>query len=124
MGGQNLLAAKLLRDCGHERSCVSRSYYAAYAHATCAVLGVGMGVARGGRSNPGHRQLGRLLEGSLRARGLPAYKCRDLAQRLRTLFRLRVMADYDPLAHVDRVTSVNCIRDAAMIHDALREENT
>lgn len=112
---ESLGAAKLLLTEGLHRSSASRSYYAAYAAATAALMKGGADVAIAGRANPSHIQLIQLVRHNLDPRRHSPRDRSDLARRMRNLFRSRVMADYDPGARVDRVEALRCVRDASAL---------
>jgi len=79
------------------RSCVSRAYYAAYAAVTDALVrgNITMPAAR---ANPTHAALPNMIENNL-TRVASRWK---LSSIVRKLYRLRIMADYDPRRDVER----------------------
>lgn len=121
MGRESLAAAKRLMDAGHVRSCLSRAYYSAYATVTGAMMSQGMTVSIGERPNPSHEQLPMLLRHNLDRRRFDDRTRRDLSQRLRTLRRFRIVADYGPQEFLDRTHALACLRDASIIADRLGE---
>lgn len=96
-------AALVLRERGHNRSCVSRAYYAAYSRVTAALWNAGMEFPVQ-RPGPEHKPLPRLINDRL------GRMKRDdrwaLARNVRTLYRLRRTADYEPQSAIDNSSMV------------------
>lgn len=121
VGRENLAAAKRLLDLGFIRSSLSRSYYSAYAMATGVMMLHGHSIGIGERANPAHSQLPTLLRHNLDRKRFDPSTRRDLSQRMRSLYRFRLVADYGPREYVDRTHAIGCLRDASIIADRLTE---
>src|SRR2546425_856887 len=105
MSRECLLAAQKLLVEGHCRSCVSRSYYAAYSAISGALVKRGVTFARGW-NNPSHEQVAALVHNGL---ALPVDLRRQINQAIRRLRVAREGADYHPGATIDRPLAVACI---------------
>lgn len=90
-------AANLLVQARCERSCASRAYYAAYSRATKALARLGI-CFPAGREGPSHAKLPELVESHLSMIGAHRWRVSDY---LKTLYKLRVIADYRPSDSVD-----------------------
>ena len=101
------------------RSSINRSYYSAYAALSGKLEG--KVIYREGRNNPAHADLPTYILHNLDAlsRGVRY----DLTKALGRLWKARVLADYIPLAFVDRGLAVNALRDMNTILLALEYEN-
>ena len=115
MSRDSIVAARELMTAGRIRSSVSRSYYAAYAALTGALIRRGVQFGRGG-NNPPHEQLPRLILANL---SQPEFRRRQLAAALRRLREARVAADYMPAPEVDASQARDALRDASGICRAL-----
>lgn len=111
----SLVAAKLLLSNGHIRSCVSRSYYAAYAGGTAALLAGGVNMGDRVRPNPTHSQLPKLLKHNLDPVRFQLAERTDLSRRVRNLRRFREMAEYDAEATISNCDALQCVRDASVV---------
>ena len=81
------------------RSSVSRSYYAAYAAITSALLSKGSVVFLSSKEGPAHTDVTRRYDYSILL-GLPSKKCDRIKSALNKLYGLRIVADYRPSAEV------------------------
>lgn len=115
ISNDSLVAAKLLLSKGHYRSCISRSYYAAYAGGTAALLAGGVSVGDQARPNPTHHRLPSLLKHNLDPACFRREERTDLSRRVRNLRRFREMAEYDPGATIDNHLARQCVRDASVV---------
>ncbi len=116
MARENLIAAKSLSADARWRSAVSRAYYAAY----CAVTVELEGRANfpGGRQNPSHDQLPKLILNSLSDISVPDRQ--NMKRAAVRLYRKRIAADYRPGEHVGAEESLVAIRDASFIARSVR----
>ncbi len=115
ISNDSLVAAKLLLSKGHNRSCVSRSYYAAYAGGTAALLAGGVSVGDQARPNPAHHRLAKMLKHNLDPARFRQEERTDLSRRVHNLRRCREMAEYDPGATIDKRLALLCVRDASVV---------
>ena len=100
-------ASRLAREQRYERSAVSRAYYAAYSRAVHALVTCDCGVAFPvAREGPSHTKLPGLIENHLRVLG--QYRWR-VADHLRDLYTLRVMADYCPSELVETAAALKAV---------------
>ena len=81
------------------RSCVSRAYYAAYSTAVAALIDVG--VTMPARGNPSHDKVPVLMRQHLSR--LTLVRRSNAAAVLSLLYRLRIIADYQPHLVLDRL---------------------
>jgi uncharacterized protein (UPF0332 family) len=78
------------------RSCVNRCYYGVYARCADALLEAGV-VMRHGKQNPDHPPwLSQVIGNNLQNHLPDASRRWELASLIKTLFDLRVVADYKP----------------------------
>jgi uncharacterized protein (UPF0332 family) len=98
----NYRAANLLVQEQCDRSCLSRAYYAAYSRATHALSASGGVTFPAGREGPSHSALPDLVENHLLRLGQHRWIVSDY---LRTLYSLRLLADYWPSASVGAADS-------------------
>lgn len=119
---ENLEAAKALLSQGYFRSCISRSYYAAYCALTSRIAEQGVSFPHRW-NNPAHEQLPHLITYNL---SLSQNSRRRLKKLIRLLRHAREDADYRPGISVDRSLAVNSIRDATAVLDDLgvRDESS
>jgi uncharacterized protein (UPF0332 family) len=115
MSLDSLRAAKTLAGEGRLRSAISRSYYAAYYAVTGELAAKGVTFARGW-NNPAHEQLPDLVSHNL---PLSLERRRRLRKALRILRRAREDADYRPGISVDRQATLDYLRAAILVMDAL-----
>ena len=106
-----LWSAKMLAGEGYWRSCVNRTYYAAYCAVTSKLVAQGVRFARGW-NNPPHEQLLNLITHNL---PLPQNVRRHLRKLIRILRHAREDADYRPGIFVGRTMALDCIRDAIVV---------
>jgi len=111
-----LRAAKMLAGEGFWRSSVNRSYYAAYCAVTSVLVARNVRFARGW-SNPTHAQLLDLITHNL---ALPQNVRRRLRKYIRILRQAREDADYRPGISIDRVVSLDYIRNADFVLKELK----
>ncbi len=111
-------AANQLFGARRWRSTACRAYFAAYAIASDALLRskVSMGA---GREGPSHASLPGLVENNLT--GLSPRKRRPLAARIRRLYGLRLVADYQPSVPVDDKAARNALSLMGEIFQELKE---
>lgn len=115
MSRESLSGAKLLLMHGFVRSCVSRSYYAAYAGATAALLASHVSVGDQERPNPSHHRLASLIKHNLDPSRFKESVRTDVSRRVRNLRRFREMAEYSPASSVDKHLALQCVRDASAV---------
>lgn len=109
--------AKSLRASSDYRSCVSRSYYAAYQAAASVSIEHGdVGHFPNGWNNPSHEQLPDLIQNNGDF-GQPAR--RTAARILRLLRNFREDADYRPGRTVDALTVRTALLAVATLFEAL-----
>ena len=109
----NDAAARFLGlDEGRLRSLVSRAYYSAYSRITFELLEAGAGPF-GGRENPPHRVLPKLVLSRLSR--LPMRDRKKLSQAIRRLRTSREIADYKPRYSVDGKFGREALRDLAQV---------
>jgi uncharacterized protein (UPF0332 family) len=94
----NRLAAYELNRAGHWRSCVSRAYYAIFSATTGILILQGIRMSKD-HSNPSHVKLPALVRVHL-AR-LQHHRRWRLAALIRTLYNMRLAADYQPQVAVE-----------------------
>lgn len=111
----SIAAAKSLHADGHYRSCVSRSYFGAYAAVASALEGVIQ--YPDGCEGPGHAALPRLVTSNLK--GLNDRALRRVKQSIRMLYKARVDADYRPSSSPDRESSRDAVRAACAVRKEL-----
>jgi len=111
MSYSSLQAAKTLRNRGLWRSSVSRSYYAAYTAVAGAVARRGL-VFAGGRINPTHSQLAKLIDNESE---ISQSTRRRIKQNVRMLWKARVDADYSPVAQIGRTEAISYLRAATSV---------
>ena len=97
LASDNYSAANLLVQEEHDRSGVSRAYYAAYSRVTGALKLCGGVVMPIGREGPAHAKAPEFVEKHLTALGRKRWQ---LSSLLRTLYTMRRAADYQPSAPV------------------------
>lgn len=83
-------SAQKLRDSGYLRGCVNRAYYAAYSAATMLLLANGY-TPGARREGPPH---GDVLDMTGRVTSIPADRLDIISQKMRTLYKMRLDADY------------------------------
>ena len=105
-------AAQYLLEVECDRSSISRSYYAAYAAITSALVRQGITLGHDG-NNPGHAGLPTLIVNNLTL--LPLSVRFDLNKALRRLYAARIEADYDPVKSIDGTATLAAIRDVNRI---------
>jgi uncharacterized protein (UPF0332 family) len=110
----NWTAANLLSDQGHHRSSISRAYYAAYAIATEALVGMNVQFAAD-RDGPSHAQLPAMILSNL---GLGWSVKYNVRRALLRLYMARVNADYRTVT-VDDEAAKMALRDANLIRQTL-----
>jgi uncharacterized protein (UPF0332 family) len=101
----SLDAAKLLREAGHHRSCVSRAYYAAYARATYLLTPLADFPPQ--RYGPNHDDLPRMAADYLTK--LTFAERQECETLLEQLYERRITADYRPgmtIAEADSLAAV------------------
>ncbi len=111
----NLSAAQRLTDGAHARSCVSRSYYAAFAAVAFTLRSLapfGMG-----RETPPHHRVTRLIHDHL-GESMGPRRLRELQAMVRRLYNERLNADYRARLTVDGGSALQARRDA---HAVCRE---
>ena len=114
-------AAQRLLEVGCCRSSVSRTYYAAYAAITSALIRQGITLAHDG-NNPSHISLPLLVLNNLTF--LPLTARFDLNRALRRLYAERVEADYNAAAIVNGGVVIETLRDTNRILTLLDIEET
>ncbi|MEK6702082.1 MAG: HEPN domain-containing protein [Planctomycetota bacterium] len=112
---QSATVARRLVHQGEERSSVSRAYYAAYSMMTARLWGQGL-KSFGGRGNPSHAQLPRLVKETMT--GLNPAARREASQAIRRLYKYRVIADYLPGNLLDEGSRREALRDLLLIERA------
>ena len=112
-------AAQHLLEVNCCRSSISRSYYAAYAALTSALIEQGITFGQGG-NNPGHAGLPVYILNNLTA--LPLTRRFDLNKSVRRLYRARAEADYVAAAVVDAAAARRAIRDLSRVLQLLGSE--
>ncbi len=100
---------------GHNRSSVSRAYYAAYCAATNEIVKMPTTFSYG-RSNPTHEKVPMYIQRNL---NVPQDKKDSISALINTLRLFREDADYRPHVSVDEQSARDCIRDAATIQQEL-----
>jgi len=90
-------AGGLFSGTGHLRSALSRAYYAAYARVVTSLLQ--SDVVLPSRGNPGHRRLPALILNNLK--GVSGARAARVCGAIDTLYKLRLVADYQADAVVD-----------------------
>ena len=101
-------AAQHLLEVECYRSSVSRSYYAAYAAVTSALIRQGITLGYGD-NNPEHARLPVYVLNNLTA--LPIASRFEINKAIRRLYRARAEADYVAAALVDKAAAKRTIRD-------------
>lgn len=104
---ENLKASQKLADTGCYRSCVSRSYYAAFSAVTFWLTEKVQ--FRAGRESPAHNAIVSLVERHL---SLPARTMRDFKASIRRLYNERLAADYRSRWTVDERNALMARQDA------------
>ncbi len=102
-------AAQVLRTSERWRSCINRSYYAAYGAVTSS-FPPGIAFARGWK-NPGHEQLPKLVWERMKS----GREREQLLRALKFLRRARENADYRPGQTCDEQLAVDCLHYAAYV---------
>ena len=102
-------AAQKLKD-EHHRSCVSRIYYSAY-QAVTAVLLYSKCVPPATREAWNHAETPGMLAVHCKTVLKRRDQRQDLARRLGTLYKLRVIADYISAEDIDQTTVTNALKD-------------
>ena len=113
MAQGSLAAAILLNTQGEMRSSASRAYYAAYQAATALLL-YSRQVPPGDREAWSHEATPTLLQ-TLPDRIASRALQKDLGERLRTLYGLRLIADYQGEAEIDAKQAQFAVRSAAFV---------
>ncbi len=109
-------AAQHLLEVDCCRSSISRSYYAAYAALTSALITQGITFGQGG-NNPGHAGLPVYILNNLTA--LPLTRRFDLNKSVRRLYAARIQADYVAVTVADRAAALNALRELSLVLAAL-----
>lgn len=109
-------AAQHLLEIDCCRSSISRSYYAAYAALTSALIVQGITFGLGG-NNPGHAGLPVYILNNLTA--LPLTRRFDLNKSVRRLYAARIQADYVAFSAGNRAAALNALRELSLILAAL-----
>ena len=117
MSENNRKSAQQLLETEQIRSCISRSYYAAYCAVTDLLVSRNVQFPRGW-NNPAHEQLPDLV---LNNSGLPRATRFEVNKVLRRLSRQREDADYRPHAVLVLRDAVKAVRDAQFILRTLEE---
>ncbi len=107
----SLEAAELLHRQGYLHSSVSRGYYAAY-QAASAVLIYLKTTPPENREAWSHEETPELLRQRLRPR-LERSQCNDLSNRLGTLYKLRIDADYKTTATLTDIAVTKSIKSVS-----------
>jgi|GEM_PF-1013570 len=114
-------ANQLVRD--HHRSCLSRTYYAAYSRVTHELNAVGnltFPVGREGPNHPGKAGSGgicRMIRTSMP--GMDAAKRLWLSQLISELYTLRINADYRPSTSIDGRDARKAVSILSTVFDTL-----
>lgn len=120
VGEDALDAANRLLANDHFRSCVSRSYYAAYSFLAAAlVLESGVNF-RDDREGPEHEPLSDMVADHLR-HVFPAAVRSRIRVGIRALYELRLIPDYRPRAVVGRARALDALRLASEIAGSVRK---
>ncbi len=90
-------SAQKLRDSGYLRGCVNRAYYAVYSTAAMQLLANGY-VPEARREGPPH---GDVLSLAGRILSIRPDRLETISERIRTLYRMRIWADYYAKKTVD-----------------------
>jgi len=113
----SLSAAKTLLREGNYRSCVSRSYYAAYCAATGEIVQAITTFANG-RRNPAHEMVTQYVQSDL---AISQVRKNTIKSLVRILRQLREDADYRPYRQLSKETARDCVRDAQRVQQELWE---
>ncbi len=113
MAQDSLVAAQSLERLGLLRSCASRTYYAAY-QAVTALLLYARQVPPAGREAWSHEATPALLR-SVSDKVLVRPIQRDLEERLKSLYDLRLIADYQGVEDVEIKQLRAAVRSATFI---------
>jgi uncharacterized protein (UPF0332 family) len=114
-----LTAAHELRQSGRARSSFSRAYYASYSFLAAALatkLGVRFGAERDG---PAHDALPDLVESHLRA-DLEQHVRRRVRVCVSALYRMRLVADYQPRRPVSDTDTLEALKRASTVATTVR----
>lgn len=111
----SIAAAKSLHADGHYRSCVSRSYFGAYAAVASALEGVIQ--YPDGREGPGHAALPSLIKSNLT--GVSSGARQSIKQDIGLLYKARLEADYSPSASCDEEMARIALRAACAVQREL-----
>ena len=113
MARGSLGAAQFLASQGEARSCASRAYYASYQSVTAVLLYYGRTPPEGREawSHDATPDLIRRMTGTIVSQDAR----RDIAIRLETSYRLRVIADYVSAAEVSETVLRVSLKDASFI---------
>jgi hypothetical protein len=124
VGEQALDAAQILRDKGHWRGAVNRSYYAAYSFSACLLSLEEMefrleptGLQREG---PEHKPLPDLIGEHLRRR-LGRY-IKDFRTLVGQLYNLRIASDYRPSASIRDDSGIQALKQATQVRVLTQKE--
>lgn len=115
LANENLHAAGKLRELECWRSCVSRSYYAAFAGAHAALLALGRSQPRETMGTWSHASLGGTLKTDTQAAGLREREANSLKNSLAIAKNLRESADYVPKHTVDKSSAMTAIMKASEV---------
>jgi len=99
-------AVGLLAQERYDRSTVSRAYYAAYSRIAHMLALCGMTFADG-REGPGHEKLDEVVLRHLRMLGQHRWL---VAEDLRTLYKMRLEADYRPSRPIEAMAARKAVR--------------
>lgn len=114
VGHDHLAAAQSCRRAGHFRSSVSRSYYAAYAFLSAALIKKDTVSFQISRDGPTHAQLPNLIRDHLNQEfGSASLKL--IRQNITALYNLRVLADYYPQKTVGEDYAIEALQLATAI---------
>ena len=118
IGDEVLRDANLLRNQGSYRSSVSRSYYAAYSYLASALVQEQSVTFKIDREGPEHDlsdMVAKHLHNYFSIKVLP-----DVRLGIKTLYEMRLVADYKPRASVRREIAIEALQLATTIANNVR----
>ena len=104
-------AAQSLRKLKNNRSCVNRSYYAAFSAVTHEMRKI-THVFPSGYEHPPHKEMSKKVKQISPNLNLTSYERAELVLILKRLYKAREDADYRNQTIIDDVLAKSCLRDA------------
>jgi uncharacterized protein (UPF0332 family) len=114
MADESLSAARTLQKEGQFRSCASRVYYASYQAVSAVHLYIGM-TPPPEREAWSHEDTPKMIEDHWHKYEGSRDKRREIARKLRSLYNLRLSADYFGDGKTNGATAQKAVRDASFI---------